>query len=109
MTEKEILQTAKSIIIEEIQRVGFKVIEIILFGSRARGEEREESDWDFYIVVDKDIDFKTKREITMWIMRKLVKQGICSDILIQSREKTEKMKDFVGYVFYDANSEGVRI
>jgi len=30
--------------------------EIILFGSRARGEEREDSDWDILVLTDKSVD-----------------------------------------------------
>lgn len=31
---------------------------VILFGSRARGEERDESDWDVLILTDKNINSK---------------------------------------------------
>lgn len=30
--------------------------EVILFGSRARGQAREESDWDFLVLVDGPVD-----------------------------------------------------
>ena len=57
--EKEdsgILKTAKSIITEEIEKFGYKVESVYLFGSRARGDFNEDSDWDFFVVTDKEIE-----------------------------------------------------
>ena len=51
--EKEdsgILKTAKSIITEEIEKFGYKVESVYLFGSRARGDFNEDSDWDFLLL-----------------------------------------------------------
>jgi len=35
--------------------------EIILFGSRARGDAREDSDWDLLVLVDGEVDRKRKK------------------------------------------------
>jgi predicted nucleotidyltransferase len=32
-------------------------LRIILFGSRAKKQERPDSDWDFFVIIDKDIAF----------------------------------------------------
>jgi predicted nucleotidyltransferase len=37
--------------------------DIILYGSRVRGEAKKYSDWDFLILVDHPVDKKTKDEI----------------------------------------------
>ncbi len=34
--------------------------ECILFGSRARGDAREDSDWDVLVLVDGDVDYDRK-------------------------------------------------
>ncbi len=47
MNREEILSFAKKTITEEIEKSGFKVIKIILFGSRARGDEKEDSNYEF--------------------------------------------------------------
>jgi predicted nucleotidyltransferase len=104
MDEK--LKIAKKIIKEEIKRESIKVLKIILFGSRAKGEFREDSDWDFFIVIDKDIDYKIKREIAIKIRRRLVKEKIPCDILIQSQDKTEERKNNTGYITYYALKYG---
>ncbi len=36
--------------------------EVILFGSRARGDERNDSDWDILILTDYSIDAQTERK-----------------------------------------------
>ena len=106
MTKEELLKEAKAIITEELEKAGFKVVEIILFGSRARGDEREDSDWDFYVVVDKEIDFKTKMNVTMWIRRRLVKLNISSDILVQSSKVVKERENDCGFLTYYVIREG---
>ncbi|HEX8459994.1 MAG TPA: nucleotidyltransferase domain-containing protein [Segetibacter sp.] len=36
---------------------------LILFGSRARGDFREDSDWDLLVLTSKALDYKWKRKI----------------------------------------------
>jgi|SRR4051794_9632263 predicted nucleotidyltransferase len=54
-------------ILQEIKQAVLEVdstAEVVLFGSRARGDFHEESDWDILILVDKEeADFKFKKEI----------------------------------------------
>ncbi|MEJ5253086.1 MAG: nucleotidyltransferase domain-containing protein [Armatimonadota bacterium] len=52
---EKVIELAKHIIHEELERRGFSVRQIILFGSRARGDFRPDSDWDFFVIVDRDI------------------------------------------------------
>lgn len=35
----------------------------MLYGSRARGDYREDSDWDILVLTDKEVDGKLKRKI----------------------------------------------
>ena len=37
--------------------------DVILFGSRARGDAREDSDWDFLILLDKTVSFEEEKNI----------------------------------------------
>jgi len=36
--------------------------EVILYGSRARGDERDDSDWDILILTDYPVDLQTERK-----------------------------------------------
>lgn len=109
MKEEEILYLAKKVIIEEIEKYGFKVIEIILFGSRARGDYKENSDWDFYVIVDQEIDFKIKKNIIGTIQMNLAEYYIFCDILINSLKRYNVLKNEMSTVSYISNKEGLRI
>ncbi len=49
------------IIKEEINKI-WPANEVILFGSRARGDFRENSDWDFLILLEKDNITKVEKD-----------------------------------------------
>lgn len=109
MTKEEILQIAKKVITEEIERAGFKVQRIILFGSRAKGDERQDSDWDFYVVINKKIDFKTKKFLVGSILMKLAEFNIFCDILINDEIGYNRLKKEKSTISYLASKEGIRI
>lgn len=52
----EILQSVKQAILELNAEA-----EVILFGSRARGDQREDSDWDFLILTPESADLKVEQ------------------------------------------------
>jgi predicted nucleotidyltransferase len=100
------MEKAVEVIKEEIESKGLKVIKIILFGSRARGDAKEDSDWDFLVVVDKKLSFNQKWDIIINIKRELAKLKIPNDIIINSIEEFEERKNNVGYITYYAVREG---
>jgi len=105
--EKNNMEEAIKIIKEEIENRGLKVLKIILFGSRARWDFKEDSDWDFLIVIDKDLDRRTKWDIIIKIKRKLAMLKIPNDIIINSIREFEERRDNVGYIIYYAVREGI--
>jgi predicted nucleotidyltransferase len=105
--EKNNMEEAIKIIKEEIENRGLKILKIILFGSRARGDFKEDSDWDFLIVIDKDLDRRTKWDIIIKIKRKLAMLKIPNDIIINSIREFEERRDNVGYIIYYAVREGI--
>jgi len=50
---RDVLELIKRVVLEEAGKLGVKVEKIILFGSRARGDYREDSDWDILVIVHK--------------------------------------------------------
>jgi len=100
------MEKAIQIIKETIENRGIKVLKVILFGSRAKGNAREDSDWDFLVIVDKDLDRKEKWDIIIKIKRKLAELKIPNDITINSIREFEEKKDNVGYITYYALREG---
>jgi len=103
------VKIAIEIIKKEVESAGLKIINILLFGSRARGNYKKDSDWDFYVIVDKDIGFSEKREIARKIRRKLAELKIPNDIIIQSASIVERRKDDAGYLTYYVLKEGVGV
>lgn len=103
------LQIAKNIITEEVGKAGYKIESIYLFGSRARGDYKEDSDWDFYVIIDKSIDFTTKKHIRGKIGIRLAELRVPSDIIIQSSDIADERKDKLGYLTYYALKEGLAV
>jgi len=103
----------KSIIHDEVMRVsrklGIEVREIILFGSRARGTARKDSDWDILILTDRPLGWRERLRFTGDIQRELARKGLATDILVISKDELERIKDSKEYVYYYALREGVRI
>lgn len=103
------LEIAREIIKKKIKEAGLDLVKIILFGSRASGNFTKNSDWDFYIIIDKDIDFSEKKRIITQIKRVLADNKIPNDVIIQSLSIVNSRKDDVGYLTYYALKEGIEI
>jgi len=100
-------KTKDNPILSEIVRrlvKGFKPSKIYLFGSRAKGTEREGSDYDLLIVLTQ------KMEPTHTLSRKagniLSDLDVSKDILFTSLEKFERRKKVIGALAEIAFSEG---
>lgn len=106
---EKVIELAKQIIHEELERRGFAVRQIILFGSRARGDFRPDSDWDFFIIVDRDIPDTEYRTIASDIRLRFVQAGFCGDIFIQSEKAVRGRKNNTGFLTYYVLKEGVTI
>ena len=88
------------------QQLGDRLKEIILFGSRARGDWEEGSDYDFLIIVDK----KTKevRNIVLDIESELLnKTNKLLSSLISSEKEWENSKNFP--LGRNISKEGIRL
>ena len=108
MLDKNI-DTAKRIITEEVEKAGYKVDKIILFGSRARGDFKEDSDWDFFVVVDKNIFKEDMKIILRNIRRRMAINNISNDIIVKSKDIYKNQKNDTGFLSYYVNKEGVNI
>ena len=103
------LEIAKKIITEEAEKAGYKVYSIILFGSRARGDYKEGSDWDFFVVTDKNIFKEDMKMILRNIRRRMAVNKISNDIVIKSKDIYKNQKNDIGFLSYYVNKEGVNI
>jgi predicted nucleotidyltransferase len=97
----------KKIINQVFEERGIKVERIILFGSRARGDFKENSDWDLLIIVEEKLSRDERVEILHLIRRKLADEFIPSDVIIKSREEVEERQKVIGSVIKSAMEEGI--
>jgi len=81
---------------------------IILFGSRARGDFQDESDYDFLVLKNGLVETNV---ITQNLRKVLYKSGFRKpmDIIVMNREKYNILIDVVGYVYKVINTEGKTI
>ena len=97
----------KQIVLDTLSKLDVKVLKILLFGSRARNEFNQDSDWDLLIILKQNISREDKIEISFQIGMALAKKDITSDIIIRSRAEVKKFMKRVNSVTKTAIKEGV--
>jgi len=106
MTEIELI---KDIVRKHIEKEGFIVKKVILFGSRAKDNWKEDSDWDLLILVDKEIPFQRMKKIVGDIQVSLAREKIPNDIIIRSVRDFSSSRKVVGNISYYASKDGVEL
>jgi predicted nucleotidyltransferase len=80
---------------------------ILLFGSRARHDHSEDSDYDLMIITK---DFHEPKQVRLFkslIRKKLAHNHIPADIIIQSKAEVESKKKITGHIVRQALMEGI--
>lgn len=105
----EAIEQAKRAIAEELEGFGAKPVKVLLFGSRATGHCRADSDWDFYVVVNRELPHSDRREIATRIRTRLAQDDMAADIFIQAENVVQQRANNTGYLTYYALKEGVEV
>lgn len=87
----------------------FPTAKIALFGSRARKQETEFSDYDILVILDKEVLLDEKIELRTNLRKFLIKKGIQTDILIHSEKEVNIKKSLPGHIIRNAMQEAVFI
>jgi uncharacterized protein len=82
---------------------------VILFGSRAKGTNRPDSDYDILIIIKDALDPRQKLQMRTLIRNKLRGSGIIADVLMQSQAETQVKKTLPGHIVRIAFEEGYQI
>jgi len=107
--DSELLNRVKNVVAGIAAELGIKVVRVVLFGSRARGDFREDSDWDLLVIIDGSYDKETIRDFKLKVRRALIDLGITPKLVVADRGIVEKYKDYKGLIYYYALSEGVTL
>ena len=79
---------------------------VILFGSRARGDNRRDSDFDIMVVIKNDLNREKKMRLSGLINKRLILDGLDCDILIRSENQINYLINKTGSITRDAINEG---
>ncbi len=99
------MESASNYIQDATERIvkAFDPERVILFGSRARSEERAHSDVDLLVVLSR---LENKREATVAMRRMLSDLPMAKDIVLTTPEEIKRRGDLVGTVLRPALREG---
>ncbi len=82
---------------------------ILLFGSRARHDNAQESDFDLMIITSDNHEPKELRYYKALIRKKLAQKRIPADIIIQSKAEVELKKKITGHIVRQVLREGIKL
>ena len=100
-------KNVKEIILDIISEYNYE--SIILFGSRARNEHTQNSDYDLLIIMKEEKSIMELRKIQSQIRTKLALNNIDADVLVKTKFIIDEFKNKQGNVIYNALQEGVKI
>lgn len=85
----------------------FTTVEVWLFGSRARGDHRDDSDWDILLVVPDSTPPEKIKRMHIWEIARSI--DINMDLLAVRKNDFKRAKHSVSTLCYEAVSDGMRI
>jgi len=105
------LSEIKAQILKTLDEMGISAKQIILFGSRARGDFEEESDYDILVVIENSISIREKREIWQKINHQLHSEFPSTpfDVIVKTVMDFEDERDIVNTISNEAYIEGKKI
>jgi len=103
------MEQIKNIIYKCSDEFNVSVKKIILFGSRAKGNYNENSDYDILVVINEKIENEVKIKLSCIITRELANNWINADIIVKSENELKQYENCVGSVVRIALREGVLV
>ena len=105
------MKNKKSEILAKIKESVFELdpnSELFLFGSQARNEEKEDSDWDILILSDKYFGLKGEQKYRHKLFEFELEYGIALSVFVYSKPEWKK-KYYVTPFYKNIQREGIRI
>jgi predicted nucleotidyltransferase len=82
--------------------------DVILYGSRARGDERPDSDWDILILTNNAADIVTERKFSNKLYDLEVETGEALSVFVYSKNDWQTRQRITPF-FHNVSREGIRI
>lgn len=102
-TDKEILEQIKKAVLAVDETA-----ELVLFGSRARGDFKEDSDWDVLVLSQLTVDGKLKRKISDQLFYVgLNNEATIATVVLNKENWYNKFNKYP--LFYEVNKDGVAL
>ncbi|MEM0480628.1 MAG: nucleotidyltransferase domain-containing protein [Candidatus Aenigmatarchaeota archaeon] len=106
----ENLRKIKEIILNIAKEMNIEIYKIILFGSRARGDYREDSDYDLLIITKEKLEKEKYWDFYSNLSKNLTEKIEAPiEILVIDKNEFEKRKKYKGFIYFWANKEGIII
>lgn len=93
--------------IKAIVRKYISDAQVMLFGSRAREEERSDSDYDILIITDELFTSKDNIALRTKIRKELLMKGYRTDILVQNKSEVERKRELPGHIIRNILKEAI--
>ncbi len=105
MSNKTILKTIKSTVKSFLPEA-----RVLLFGSRARGNSNQDSDFDVLILTDETYPERAKMTLESNIHKALVKAlRVPFDVIMQSEKEISYKKEMRGHYLFSAMQEAIEL
>ena len=82
--------------------------DVILYGSRARGDERQDSDWDILILTNYAADLETERKFRNKLYDLELETGEAFSVFVYFQNDWQTKQKITPF-YYNVSHEGVRI
>ena len=104
MKQKDLMKQVKEAVLEIETNA-----EILLYGSRARGDSGEQSDWDFLILLDGNVDDKRTDKIRHRLYELEWESGEVISSIIRNKEEWNSMPFKTMPIYHTIEKEGIRL
>lgn len=95
---------------EEFSKQGIQIHNILLFGSRATGNSRPDSDWDFLIITQEKVERLQKRKILVQIRKRFTfEYDVNSNMILLPKNEISLAQKDVGRISFYAMRDGIPI
>ena len=109
MTGKERLEEIKNTIGKTLEENGVDTFSIYLFGSRAKGLEREDSDYDIVVITRQGFIGKEKFGLLRKIRKSIKHLGLSIDVILKSADEYREAENNFGSFIYSIRNEMVAV